>query len=89
MHCSARACSLVGGWAATPAAASGELQCLQKADAGSPQCSCASVLKGRGRLLLWPSVKLHCWEMPGISWPPPGPGSLSELPDGAPGNRSS
>lgn len=41
-----------------------------------------SMVKGRGKLLLRPSVKLHCWEMPGISWLPPGPGRLSELPGG-------
>lgn len=89
MYCAARACSLVGGWAVTPVAASGELQCLEQADAASPWYSCALMLKGRGKLLLWLSVKLHCWEMPGISRPPPGPGRLSELPDGAPASCSS
>lgn len=74
MYFAARDCSLVGGWAATPVAASGELQCLEKADAGCPWYSCALMLKGGGKLLLWLSVKLHCWETPGISQPPPGPG---------------
>jgi len=42
----------------------------------------ASVEKGRGKLLLCPSVKLHYWETRGISRPPRGPGSFSELPGG-------
>lgn len=46
----------------------------------------ASLVKDRGKLLLWPSVKLRCWEMPGISRPPPGPGLFSELPGGTPAN---
>lgn len=69
--------SVWGDWAVDRAGRN--VQC------GEGRCGLSSLLallmaRGGGTLLLWPAVKLHCWEMPGISQSPPGPGHFSELP---------